>query len=281
MVQRAEDGERTRFVVCDNFREVELLCAEETARQWRVASTTFAFTAPRTWKGHVDYRRRRLPVGPGQVFCNEPGEVLQATPSDGSGAFDVIQVAPSAFETHCYAEGLRTLPHFGSIVVDGAPGLGRALAAMQVALTSGASLLELESCLATLISAALRDVVEPIPRPSRKLPPSTAIERLREVLHSTEGSRVRLCEFARDNGVSQFQLLRGFKRQYGLPPHAYELTMRTARARYMIRCGSSVTEAAAASNFTDQSHFARHFRRIWRMSPGDYARQCNGGRSTR
>jgi AraC-like DNA-binding protein len=271
--ERGEHWERVRFVFSDSLREIGLICADQTARPWTVATTAFGFAKPRTWRGHVDYRRQRLPLDPGQVFCSEPGEVLCATPSGGSGAFDVIEIAPSAFEAHCHAEGLHTGPHFRSMVVDGAPRLGPALAAVQLALATDSGPLELESRLAMLVNAALCDVVESVPRPPRK-PASTAVERLREVLHSTEGSRVRLCDFARDNGVSQFQLLRGFKRRYGLPPHAYEVTMRVERARHMIRCGSSVTEAAAAFNFTDLSHFARHFRRIWRVSPGDYARQC-------
>jgi AraC-like DNA-binding protein len=276
MVERGEGEERIQFFVREKFRDVQLLCAEQTARPWKIAPPTFGFATLRTWKGHVDYRRQRLAAGPGHVFCGEPGEVVCATSRGGSGSFDVIEVTPSAFEAHCQAEGLRTSPHFGSVVVKGMLQLERALAARQAALTSGASSLELESCLAMLVNAALHDVAETVPRPRIRLPTSTAIERLREVLHSSEGSRVRLFEFARDNGVSQFQLLRGFKRRYGLPPHAYEVTIRIERARDMIRDGASVSEAAAFFNFVDQSHFARHFRRIWRVSPGDYARQCSG-----
>jgi hypothetical protein len=36
-------------------------------------------------------------------------------------------------------------------------------------------------------------------------------------LHSSEGYRVNLCDFARDAEVSQYQLLRQFKRRYGAP----------------------------------------------------------------
>lgn len=275
MERHNEGDERVRYVARGDFRDVELLCAEQTPRTWTVMGSSFAFAMLRTWKGHVDYRRRRLAVGPGQVFCNEPGEVFRASPSAAIGAFDVVQVATSAFENHCRAEGMRTSPHFGAIVVEGGHQLGRALTAMQVALTSGASSLELESRLAVLVTAAMRDVVEPVPRPSTRLPARVAVERLRELLDSTEGPRVRLSDFARTQGVSQFQLLRGFKRMYGLPPHAYDVTARTARAREMIRLGASVSTAAAAQDFTDQSHLARHFRRIYRVSPGDYARQCN------
>src|SRR5688500_10051960 len=56
MVERGEDGERLRFVVCNELPEIELISADETARPWTVATGAFAFARPRTWKGHVDYR---------------------------------------------------------------------------------------------------------------------------------------------------------------------------------------------------------------------------------
>jgi AraC-like DNA-binding protein len=37
-----------------------------------------------------------------------------------------------------------------------------------------------------------------------------------------------------------------------------------------LRRGYTVAEAAAANDFTDQSHFGRHFRRIWGLTPREY-----------
>jgi AraC-like DNA-binding protein len=269
-----DDRERLQFTRRADFRDVELLCAEDTPRTWTIFNVDFGFAIVRSWNGHVDYRRRQLPVGPGQVFCSEPGEVHSATPmgTDGVGSFDVLQVLPSAFEAQCRAEGLRLAPHFAAIVAKATPRLGGALNAMRDALAGDASSLELQSRLAVLVNACVNEVIEPVPRPPLKLPSRAAVERLRDVLHSSEGSRVRLLEFAQQVGVSQFRLLRGFKRMYGLPPHAYELGMRLQRARQMLRKGYSAADAAAANDFTDQSHFSRHFRRMWRMTPGQYAR---------
>jgi AraC-like DNA-binding protein len=268
------DKERLQFLGRANFRDVELLRAEHTPRSWTVFNLGFGFASLRSWNGLVDYRRRRLRVGPGEVFCSEPGEVHCAVPSgaDGVGSFDVLQVLPAAFEAQCRAEGLRLAPHFAAIVAKATPRLAGALNALQVALAGDASSVELQSRLAVLVNACVREVIEPMPRPTTKLPARAAVERLREVLHSAEGSRVRLLEFAQQAGMSQFKLLRSFKRMYGLPPHAYELNMRVERARQMLRAGHTAAEAAAANDFTDQSHFSRHFRRMWGMTPGQYAR---------
>jgi AraC-like DNA-binding protein len=264
--------ERVRFVFRPEFSDVELLCAHETPRTWTIFNDRFAFATLLTWKGRVDYRRRRVDAGPGEVFCSQPGEVHSAVPiNEGLGSFSVVQVSEQAFAAQCLVEGLRAPPHFRLILAKATPRLGGALRAMRAALEGEATSLELQSCLALLTQAALAEVLEPLPRPTTRLPARDSIQRLRELLHSAEGSRVSLLEFARERGMSQFELLRGFKRLYGLPPHAYELAMRVERARAMLRQGYTVAQAASAHDFTDQSHFTRHFRRILGVTPGAYA----------
>lgn len=262
-----------RFVLRPEFSDVELLCADETPRTWKIFNVAFSFAMLRTWKGRVDYRRRRVDAGPGEVFCSQPGEVHCAVPiNDGLGSFKVVQISEQAFAAQCRVEGVRAPPQFRLSVTKATPRLGGALRLMHAALEGGeASLLELQSCLAILTQAALAEVLEPLPRPITRLPARDSIQRLRDLLHSAEGSRISLLEFARDCGMSQFELLRGFKQRYGLPPHAYELAMRVERARAMLRKGYTVAQAASAQDFSDQSHFTRHFRRIWGVTPGAYA----------
>ncbi len=265
--------ERLRFVFRPDLPEVELLCADDTPRTWTVFNTAFSFAMLRTWQGRVDYRRRRVDTGPGEVFCAEPGEVHTAAPvGDGVGSFKVLMVSTETFEAQCRVEGLRGSVHFGCSVAKATPRFGGALRAMHAALDSDATSLEVQSRLAVVAQAAIGEVMEPLPRPLARLPARSSIQELRDLLHSSEGSRVRLIDFARKAGMSQYQLLRGFKQLYGLPPHAYELNMRVERARYMLRQGYTAAAAAAANDFTDQSHFTRHFRRIWGMTPGQYAR---------
>jgi AraC-like DNA-binding protein len=261
-----------RIVFRPEFSDVELLCADDTPRTWTIFNDRFSLTLLRTWRGRVDYRRRRVDGGPGEVFCTQPGEVHSAVPSnEGVGSFKVLLVSEQAFAAQCRVEGLRAPPHFGRIMAKATPRLGGALRSMHAALEGEATALELQSCLAVMTQAAIAEVLEPLPRPNTRLPARDGIQRLRDLLHSAEGSRVSLLQFARDSGMSQFELLRGFKRLYGLPPHAYELAMRVERARTMLRQGYTVAQAASAHDFTDQSHFTRHFRRILGVTPGAYA----------
>lgn len=273
LVSAVSSAERIAFFRRADFPAAEILSAEDTPRTWTIFNTGFAFAAPRTWHGQVDYRRQRAPVGPGAVFCSEPGEVHSAVPgSGGVGSFQVLHLNPGAFEEQCRAEGLRGSLHLAAFVADANSVWGNTLSGLRDALQTDATSLELQSRLALFVHASAEVVLERSPRPQARPVVGGTVEHLREVLHSDEGARVHLVDFAREAGVSQFQLLRAFKRRYGLPPHAYELNMRLERARQMLRRGFSAADAAAANDFTDQSHFTRHFRRMWGMTPGQYAR---------
>lgn len=277
------EEERLSFVHGGDAREVELFCAHHSARTWNVITRGYCFTLLADWRGKVGLRRRDFQLDPREMLCSEPADVVLATPHDGRAAsFDVIELDAEAFERLCQAEGAAPGVHFNALTVLSASEVGRAAFALQSAVLGGATRLELQSRLATLANACVSGLIIRVPRPRSSVPMHSTFGRLRELLHSSEGSRLNLLHFAESAGVSQYQLLRGFKRLYGLPPHAYEIHLRVERARDMLRRGYTVAEAAAANDFTDQSHFARHFRRIWGLTPRQYAqapdvtiRSCN------
>ncbi len=59
-----------------------------------------------------------------------------------------------------------------------------------------------------------------------------------------------------------------------MPPHTYQLQLRMARARRLLQRGMEPGDVAAQLGFTDQSHLTRHFKRLFRLTPGQYARAC-------
>jgi AraC-like DNA-binding protein len=81
-----------------------------------------------------------------------------------------------------------------------------------------------------------------------------------------------LAELAAMTGLSRYQLLRRFEKACGLPPHAWLLQQRAEHARGLIRAGSSLADAAAASGFADQSHMTRLFARQFGFTPGAWQR---------
>jgi AraC-like DNA-binding protein len=250
---------------------VELFDIRSARREWGHLNQVFSLGLMTDWYGQLHYQRRQLTIYPGDTFLLDPGELFHAAPLDErDGAFRVLEISADVFIEHCQLEGARGV-RFREALTKSPPPLSSALVSMHAALMREAEPLELQSLLAVLVHAAVSSVLEETPRSSRRPAPLGPCERLRDLLHSSEGSRINLHDFARRAEVSQFQLIRAFKRRYGSPPHAYGLYVRVARARELLRRGFSVAEAAAATDFTDQSHLTRHFRRIHHVTPGRYA----------
>ena len=73
--------------------------------------------------------------------------------------------------------------------------------------------------------------------------------------------------------MSPFALLRAFRSQTGLPPHAYVNQQRVRLARSLLDSGVPPAEVAAQTGFADQAHLTRHFKRVVGVPPGAYQRE--------
>jgi transcriptional regulator GlxA family with amidase domain len=78
-------------------------------------------------------------------------------------------------------------------------------------------------------------------------------------------------ELAACAGLSPFYFVRCFRKETGLPPHAYLTQLRLDHARCLLGHGKSPVEAALAAGFYDQSHLNKHFKRTYGLTPGQYA----------
>jgi AraC-like DNA-binding protein len=101
----------------------------------------------------------------------------------------------------------------------------------------------------------------------------TAVRTVCELLHERLAEPPSLAELAALTGLSQFALLRAFRAQTGLPPHAYLNQLRVRRARSLLDDGLPATEVAAVTGFADQAHLTRHFKRVVGVPPGAYQRE--------
>jgi AraC-like DNA-binding protein len=70
----------------------------------------------------------------------------------------------------------------------------------------------------------------------------------------------------------RWQLSRDFRALFGTSPHRYLTMRRLDKARNMLLAGHSIAGAAAASAFSDQSHFTRHFKKAYGMTPKKWAK---------
>jgi transcriptional regulator GlxA family with amidase domain len=66
-------------------------------------------------------------------------------------------------------------------------------------------------------------------------------------------------------------LIRLFHRQLGVTPHVYQLSIRIARAKDLLRRNIPVADVALRTGFYDQAHFTRVFKSQVGLTPRKYA----------
>jgi AraC-like DNA-binding protein len=100
----------------------------------------------------------------------------------------------------------------------------------------------------------------------------SAVRRVKDCLESRYTENLTLEELARIANLSRFYLIRVFRKEFGLPPHAYQTRLRLNHAKALLSQGASIGEAALKAGFFDQSHFTSHFRKVFGYPPGAHSR---------
>ncbi len=95
---------------------------------------------------------------------------------------------------------------------------------------------------------------------------------IRQYLEAHACEHVSLADLAHLAQLSPFHLTRIFGREFGLPPHAYQVQVRLRRAREQIAAGQALAQVALAMGFSDQSALSNQFKRHMGVTPGQYAR---------
>jgi AraC-like DNA-binding protein len=252
---------------------VEVLDALNTGHRFRWFHTAIGFGMPTTWHGVIQYRGRQQELEPGKALCTAPGELSAMPRILNAGSFNALMIEPDAFQSYAAEHGIRVrAPEWRASIPRTSPGLARRFASFLRLLEPHTSPMELQSSVVDLFEAWAAEVLDGgQPGAGRNLDRRTP-ERLREMLHSSDGTKLDLSTLAATAGMTRFQVLRSFKQRYGLPPHAYQLCAQLGRARDLLRGGRSATEVAMECGFADQSHFGRHFKRIFGVTPGTYAK---------
>jgi AraC-like DNA-binding protein len=110
-------------------------------------------------------------------------------------------------------------------------------------------------------------IAESLPSNRGGLSPART-HRICEYINSNLDQNIGLEALAEMAGLSTHHFARAFKQTVGVPPHCYVLQRRIKHAQQMLRnTDLPMSEIALSSGFSDQSHLARHFRRLTGMSP--------------
>jgi AraC-like DNA-binding protein len=218
------------------------------------------------------YRGSRYVAEAGSVPIINPGELHTGSRAIDEGWRYRVLYAPVDYLQQLaqdIAGTAQPLPWFDADVIrdiDLARRLSHAhrlLEANGDALAAHAAMLD---ALSTLLVRYGR--TQPPVEPRRAAAGDSRVRAMKERLVSELATPVTLAELADSVALSPFHAARLFTRATGLAPHAWRNQIRLQRSLAPLRAGVPVTEVAAASGFTDQSHFTRHFRRMFGVPPG-------------
>lgn len=94
------------------------------------------------------------------------------------------------------------------------------------------------------------------------------VKKAKQFLEDNYGSDLSLKDLAKEVNISPYHLLRMFKGDLGISPHAYLTQIRIQKSkRYLIQ-GSSISEVAQLTGFCDQAQFTKRFKQLVGTTPG-------------
>lgn len=96
------------------------------------------------------------------------------------------------------------------------------------------------------------------------------IQILKKILREDLEKDLTLNSLSDRLGVNPYTLIRKFKSETGLTPHAYRMNHRIEKAKLYLQQGEDITETALKCGFFDQSHFHRNFKAMTTITPKEY-----------
>jgi AraC-like DNA-binding protein len=258
-------------------REVaDIICGEGTVDRLPVqAHEALQVMLPASRFAVVDATDASVVVGPGQMQVAAPLALQGARSLDGGACvMRVVLVPPTALPSAArYWEGPAASAH-RQLVIDDAvlyAELWALVGELRGPVVGVASATRLLRCVGRLLAGL---APRPPHAPARRAPRlSDGIARVGAHLRAHATESVSLDELADLAGVSKFYLLRGFRRAYGVTPHAYQRQLRLAHAWRAIADGQPLTRATYDAGFADQSHLTRQFAAQFGVTPARCARQ--------
>ena len=103
--------------------------------------------------------------------------------------------------------------------------------------------------------------------------PPVRLSRVLDFIQQNCAQEIRLWQLADIAEMSPHYFCELFKKSTGITPYQYVLRCRMDRAKRLIRSPQfTVRQVAAATGFTDQSHFTKVFRRFVGVTPQEFRR---------
>ena len=100
-----------------------------------------------------------------------------------------------------------------------------------------------------------------------------SVNLVKDYLHLHYAKEISIEHLCNLSGLTEFSLIKSFKKYFELPPHQYLINLRVEKAKKLLKQTSSSTHIAYEVGFYDQSHFIRHFKNIVGITPKKFKDQ--------
>jgi len=273
-------GESARYFVSTRFPELDCLTATFTTHSYAPHThDTYVIGAIGAGVEVWHARGRKHYAGPGDVLFNLPLDVHDGMPLAGGYSYRMTYPSEELFTALAADVAGRRVgtPWFRDNVVHDPEGAALFEVAHRL-LESGADGLAAEESLTAAYGRVLRLHARVAAAPlGREAGP---VARVMRVIEETYAEDLKLADLAAIAGLSTHHLIRAFRREVGITPHAHLIGVRVRRARDLLRAGETPAAAASAVGFADQAHLGRAFKARVGVPPGAYRRAVGeGGRA--
>jgi AraC-like DNA-binding protein len=222
--------------------------------------------------------RERRTVAPGELVAWDPSRAHVGVAVDGTPwtarlmVVEAYDLAVLVGEPDTDRTGLPADISFPEPVVSDAALVDRFRTVHTALAAPTATLLARDEAVTHLLRALVRRAGSTAgrTRPRSRRRDDRALRTALDYLAERPDRNVGLDELAAVAGVGRARLIDAFREGTGLAPHAFQLAYRVRAARRLLEGGATISAAAAATGFVDQSHLHRHFQRSLGITPGEY-----------
>jgi len=209
----------------------------------------------------------------GQVVLCDPGWIHWGRAADASGwSINTVYVPISTLRALSNRHGPAVTQRisFGRIVLED-PALAKLINRAVLLRDSTSDTLSIERALEDVGAYVLRNHADQGVSTIWRGREHSAVKRVRKLIENRCLGSISLDEMSEEASLDKFWLIKSFKKQVGVTPHAYLVISRIERSKELLRDGMGLSAVALECGFSDQSHFSRVFKCSTGVTPGRFA----------
>jgi len=202
-----------------------------------------------------------------QAILIPPDIVHLCEPDDrGKFKFTILYIVPNWFEKTFKLEVSNLEPQIALLDKQGVKNIDRFLDSFK----SEIDPLAMESLVIMFLGGFIFSYFKIQPSKITSVPKESKLSQIKEYMDQHFNEPIQLDDLAEISDMSKFSILRKFKTQFKVSPHAYLINKRINHAKQLLINGETVAATAVTCGFFDQSHFVKAFRQYVGIAPVDY-----------